>query len=273
VLPRWSTPLAALLLVALGACTGSTSKAETGGGGGSGQESIDSIETPELGACRLLTPEDITETSNASDVVDCKDDHTAETFAIGTFPKSLTSDGDAENVDLGGYIYKTCNERFQSFLGGEESAVMRSTLTWAWFRPSDEAWDKGARWYRCDVVGGGEQSQRFVTLPRTAKGLLLGIPADKWMTCVNGPNVSGSVKISCAQPHTWRAVTTIKLGEPDDKYPGDRVAEVRTRDFCSNSVGAWLNYPVDYDFGYTWFHEPEWKAGNRRSICWARTDQ
>ena len=33
------------------------------------------------------------------------------------------------------------------------------------------------------------------------------------------------------------------------------------------------NYPVDYDFGYTWFHEAEWEAGNRRSVCWAKTDQ
>jgi hypothetical protein len=68
-------------------------------------------------------------------------------------------------------------------------------------------------------------------------------------------------------------VTTIVLGKADDDYPGDRLVEVRTRDFCSESVGAWLNYPVDYDYGYTWFHEAEWKAGNRRSICWAKTDQ
>ncbi|MEZ5193739.1 MAG: hypothetical protein R2734_15400 [Nocardioides sp.] len=66
-------------------------------------------------------------------------------------------------------------------------------------------------------------------------------------------------------------MTTIKLGEPGDPYPGGRVVEVRTRDFCSTSVGVWLNYPVDYDFAYTWFHEAEWKAGNRRSVCWART--
>ena len=46
-----------------------------------------------------------------------------------------------------------------------------------------------------------------------------------------------------------------------------------TRDYCSKSVGAWLGYPVDYDYGYTWFHEPEWIAGNRRSVCWAKTSQ
>ena len=55
--------------------------------------------------------------------------------------------------------------------------------------------------------------------------------------------------------------------------PGDRLVEVRTRDFCDKSVGAVLGYPVRYDFAYTWFHEAEWEVGNRRSICWAKTDR
>jgi hypothetical protein len=62
------------------------------------------------------------------------------------------------------------------------------------------------------------------------------------------------------------------LGAQGDAYPGDRAVQSRTRDFCSKSVGAWLDYPVDYDFGYSWFHQPEWDAGNRRSVCWARTE-
>src|SRR4029078_9373018 len=90
--------------------------------------------------------------------------------------------------------------------------------------------------------------------------------------CVDGPSVSGAVKIPCSQPHTWRAATTIVLGRASEGYPGDQGVEARTRDFCSDSIGAWMNYPVDYDFGYTWFHEAEWEAGNRRSVCWARTE-
>ena len=82
-----------------------------------------------------------------------------------------------------------------------------------------------------------------------------------------------SKKVPCSDQHDWRAVTTIKLGAPGGPYPGDRLAEVRSRDYCSDSVGAWMNYPVDYEFGYTWFHEGEWQAGNRRTICWAKTDR
>jgi hypothetical protein len=259
--------LAVVLLLALTSCSG----AAVVGDGGKTDE--DPIETPTLGACRVLTPEDVAEPSNSSEVVDCSEDHTAETFAVGTFPAKLTRNGDADNPDLGAYIYDVCSKKFQSFLGGDESLVMRSLLTWAWFRPSQEAWDKGARWYRCDVVGGTEESEEFRTLPETAKGLLLGRPDDTWMTCAAGDTVAGSPKIPCSEPHTWRAVTTIKVGGEKDPYPGDRVVEVRTRDFCSDSVGAWLNYPVDYEFGYTYFREAEWKVGNRRSICWARTDQ
>ncbi|MBU1801042.1 MAG: septum formation family protein, partial [Actinobacteria bacterium] len=151
------------------------------------------------------------------------------------------------------------------------SVTMRSILTWVWFRPSQKAWDSGARWYRCDAVGGGEQSATLLTLPDTARGLLEGRPEDAWMACVKGPSVSGSATIPCTKAHDWRAVTTIKLGEPAEAYPGDAQVETTTRDFCSDSVGAWLNYPVDFDYGYTWFHEPEWDAGNRRSICWAKT--
>ena len=252
----------ALFLLALSACS------QGDGDGGTS----DSVSPPELGACRVLAPADITKSTNGTETVPCKEKHTAETFAVGTFPADVAG-SKVDDAALGGYVYPRCQKKFQEFLGGDESLVLRSTVTWAWFRPSEAAWEKGAHWWRCDAVGGGEQSPSFVDLPTTAKGILLGKPDDRWMVCVNGPSVSGSDKIPCSQKHTWRAVTTIVLGKPDDPYPGDRVVEVRTRDYCSDSVGAWLNYPVDYDYGYTWFHEAEWKTGNRRSICWAQTDQ
>ncbi len=257
------TVLAALLLLAVGAC--STGQADAGGSG--------STTPPEVGDCRVLKPADLAKSTNSSPVVSCTTaGHTAETFAIGSFPAGVSGDK-IDDQALGAYVYPRCQQRFQRFLGGDESLVLRSTVTWAWFRPSDRAWKDGARWWRCDVVGGGVQSPSLLALPRTAKGILLGRPDDRWMLCANGASVSGAEKVPCSTKHTWRAVTTIVLGKADDGYPGDKVVEARTRDFCSDSVGAWLSYPVDYDYGYTWFHETEWKAGNRRSVCWAQTDK
>jgi hypothetical protein len=258
---------AVVLLVALGGCTSGPADKP-----GDGSHKV-STAAPKLGSCRRLQPADISRSTDDSRTVGCAAAHTAQTFAIGSFPAALARSTTPDDEALGAYVYRRCETRFQRFVGGNQSLVLRSTMTWAWFRATRQAWTQGAHWWRCDIVGGGEQSSRLVPLPRTAKGLLLGRPDDRWLVCVAGPTVAGSPKIPCSQKHTWRAVSTVVLGKPKDRYPGDRLVEVRTRDFCSASVGAWMNYPVDYDYGYTWFHEAEWKAGNRRSICWAKTTQ
>lgn len=228
--------------------------------------------TPLLGDCRLLDADDIAGRSNDTDPVPCTEPHTAETYAVGDLPVSLHDVG-YHDEELGKWAYSTCSKAFQEFLGADESLVMRTILTWAWFRPSEADWEDGARWYRCDAIGGGEQTTDLVELPTTAKGLLLGRPDDQWMVCAEGATVAGSVKVPCSEPHDWRAVTTISLGGAEDPYPGDKAVQNKSRDFCSSSVGAWLNYPADYDYGYTWFREAEWSAGNRRSVCWAKTAQ
>ena len=226
---------------------------------------------PDLGACRLLSPADVARPSNATAQISCEQPHTAQTYAVGSLPKQF-ADTSYDDDKLAAFGYQTCASGFIRFTGADESLAMRSILSWAWFRPSKAAWDAGARWYRCDVIGGGDQARSYVDLPSDAKGLLLGRPKDEWMVCAQGATVSGSVKVPCTEKHDWRAVTTIVLGTRGDDYPGDRIVQLRTRDFCSKSVGAWLDYPVDYDFGYSWFHQAQWDVGNRRSVCWARTD-
>jgi Septum formation len=254
----------AAVVLALSACADDSS-------GNVDPHQVDAVGAPDVGACRVLTPEDAQQPSNATRTVDCSKKHTAETFAVGDLPDEL-QDASYDAPELGTFAYQTCSTKLEEFLGGDESTVMRTIVSWVWFRPSQKAWDKGARWYRCDVVGGGAQSKTYAALPTTAEGLLAQQSGDDdWMACVNGPSVQGAPRIPCSSKHNWRAVTTIKVGDPGDPYPGDKAVEAKTRDYCSSSVGAWLGYPPDYDFGYTWFHEAEWKAGNRRSVCWAAT--
>lgn len=256
-----SIAVTALALLVVAGCTG-----EPGA-----DPDRDSVDPPALGACRVLTPASVAAPADDSEVVDCAEEHTAETYAVGPLPDRL-SQSSYDDPALGAFAFRTCSKAFMRFLGADESLVLRTLLSWAWFRPSEEAWDAGARWYRCDVVGGDEDARDFVALPETAKGLMsTGVGEDRWMQCIDADAVPGSPRIPCSEPHTWRAVTTIKVGAPGDPYPGDRLVEVTSRDYCSESVSAWLGYPLKYTFAYTWFHEAEWKTGNRRSICWART--
>lgn len=259
--PRLTGALLVLLLSTTMGC----------GSGPAKKTEADRLTAPALGTCRTVEPKDVDKPSDASAVVSCTKDHTAETFAIGTFPRHL-ADASYDSAKLGRYIYRVCDKAYQRFLGGDESLARRSLLSWAWFRPSKAAWERKARWYRCDVVGGPEGASSYRPLPTTAKGFLGAKPPEDWMMCARGERVAGSTKVPCTDAHDWRAVTTIKLGQPKDPYPGDRLAQIRSQQYCSASVGAWLNYPVvTYDYGVTVFHEAEWRAGNRRSICWART--
>ena len=235
------------------------------------QTAADKSSPPKLGACYLLTPKDTDAKSNAAESVSCSKPHTAETFAIGELPASTGKDyGSSAH---GRWIFPVCERAFEKFLSVDASMALRVQLSWAWFRPSQRAWDKGARWYRCDLVGGPDDATSYAELPPSATGLFRAKPPEQWLTCAQGPTVLRSKKVSCTEKHDWRAVTSIKVGKPGDPYPGDRLVEVTSRDYCSDSVGAWMNYPVGYEFGYTWFHQAEWQAGNRLSVCWAKTDR
>lgn len=238
---------------------------------GSSADRDPSQPEPEIGQCRALSGTDLNEPANQSPLVDCATAHTAETFWAGTFDLPATTPYDDPQLEL--QAYTECTQRFGAYIGADESLSMRTVLSWTWFRPTSADWTAGARWFRCDVIQPTGPVGRLVELPETTEGLLAGPPDDSWLVCADGPSVTEGVRVPCTEPHTWRAVTTIKLGEPVDPYPGDEVVEKRTREYCSESVSAWLNYPVTFDFGFTWFGEDEWDGGNRRSICWASTDR
>ncbi|GGF31841.1 hypothetical protein GCM10011519_01500 [Marmoricola endophyticus] len=264
------------LTVLLGAC------ADGGDDDRIGERSAGTA-APKAGECRDLTAEDLAQSSDDTPVVACEEVHTAQTFAVGEFPDAVAAAGYDARV-LGRYMYDTCGTAYLRFLGGDDSAALRSLFGWAWFRPSPSDWKAGKRWYRCDLVGGpgvaaGADSgakAELTALPTTARGYLAGDPTtsphQEWTLCARGTTFKGSAKVPCSTDHDWRAVTTIKLGGPRDRWIGERLAQVRSSEYCSDSVRAYLKYPVeDFDYATTVLGQAEWQTGNRRSVCWART--
>lgn len=231
----------------------------------------DRLTPPKVGDCRDLAAADLEASSNSDQVVPCTRPHTAETFSVGSLPASTGTSYDDKRH--GAYVYNACTQAFRDFLGADESLALRIQLSWAWFRPSERGWGRGARWYRCDVVGGPEGAKRLRALPSPLKGLFTTGQPDSWLTCAKGATLASSTKVPCSESHDWRAISTIKVGQPEDAYPGDRIVQVRSRDLCSRWIAVWSHYPADYEYGFTWFHEAEWSSGNRRSICWTRTDK
>ena len=186
----------ALAVVLLGGCSSSTPlKPRT---------AADKTKPPKLGTCYLLTPKDTDQKSNASEPVACSRPHTSETFAIGELPASTGKDyGSSAH---GKWFHPVCEKAFEKFLGIDASGALRVQLSWAWFRPSQRGWDKGARWYRCDLVGGPVEATSYAALPTTGKGLFRAKPPEQWLTCAQGPSVLRSKKVPCTEEHDWRAV-------------------------------------------------------------------
>src|SRR4051794_17189312 len=108
---------------------------------------------PDVGACRVRTPQDVARATNATASEPCTGPHTAQTYAAGSLPEQFAQ-ASYDDADVAAYSYRTCTRQFRLFTGADESLSMRTILGWAWFRPSPSAWQHGARWYRCDVIGG-----------------------------------------------------------------------------------------------------------------------
>ena len=232
----------------------------------------DGLTAPKVGECRDLDADELDEPSNSSAVVPCSEDHTAQTFSVGVLPETTGTRYDDRRH--GSFVFGECSRRFRDHLGVDESLALRIQLSWAWFRPSERGWERGARWYRCDVVGGADGAERLRNLPTELEGLFTTDRPDAWLTCAKGESFASTTKVPCSEAHDWRAISTIKVGAPEEAYPGDRIVQVRSRDQCSDWIVRWSTRALDaFDYGYTWFHEAEWSTGNRRSICWTRTDQ
>jgi hypothetical protein len=139
--PPLLVALLAVAVLALGGCQ----EEDPRQGSHPDPEQVDAVVSPELGACRTLTPRDVAAASNATRTVDCTEPHTAQTYAVGQLPAAL-DDAAYDDAAVGEFAYDTCSERFLRYLGADESLAMRSVLSWAWFRPSAQAWADGARW-------------------------------------------------------------------------------------------------------------------------------
>jgi hypothetical protein len=232
-------------------------------------DSADSTTPPRTGSCRDLDAGDLDATSNSSAVVPCSHRHTAQTFLVGTLPRST---GSAYNdARQGTYADAACAQGFATYLGADAGQVLQAWLSWSWFGPSEHGWQRGARWFRCDVIGGPSGVKTLDALPESAAGLFSPTPPDAWLTCSQGAEVVGGTKVACSQPHTWRAATTVEIGKPAASYPGDHSVGVRSQERCHDSIGSYLHHPASFGFAVTSFGADRWAAGNRLSLCWART--
>ncbi|MDX6302328.1 MAG: hypothetical protein QOF53_3542 [Nocardioidaceae bacterium] len=252
-------------LAALAGCTGPSPGADSSGdsaprpsSGTAGTGSASATATPTVapppadGGCYRLTSGELTRPSSSAAPVPCTAVHTARTVFVG-------SRGRPEAI---------CPGRLAAFLGGTTTARRLSRFEVVWFSPTAAESQRGARWFRCDLVAFAVRDSLLRLPGKHLHGVLDRRRAlDTYGLC--GTAAPGSARfgrVICGQRHSWRAVRVVGLR--GRTYPG--VAAVRTagQRTCQKTAGARAGKRLRFRYGWEWPTGDQWAAGQHFGYCW-----
>ncbi|MDN5894416.1 MAG: septum formation family protein [Nocardioides sp.] len=226
---------------------------------------------PEVGTCRAMTYKQSSAATDESRRVQCKKDHTAQTFFVDTFASVI--DGHLVTVDSDhaqSQISAQCPKHFDDYVGGTEEERRLSMLSVAWFSPTVEQSDAGQDWYRCDITL-VSSPEKLGKLTGDLKGVL-DTPEgrDRFGMCSTGePGTPQFKRVVCSSNHSWRAIGTIDVQPAKgDAYPGLKAAQ-ESGGSCEGDARARADDPLSFRWGYEWPTKQQWNAGRHYGFCWA----
>ncbi|MEO5653993.1 MAG: septum formation family protein [Marmoricola sp.] len=223
---------------------------------------------PAVGSCHDLDFEQATQPIDSKRAVPCTRPHTSVTIMVGQIDPLqdghlLAVDSPAVRVQLA----RVCPPALPRYLGGSVTAQRLSRLDVVSFAPSLEQADAGANWFRCDVVALRSKGT-LMQLPRSLKGALDSADAlDRFGTCgTSAPDRRGFERISCSEPHSWRAVDVIEIDKQARYLAKDAGAagDASCRGIAADRAGSSLKF----SWSFEWPTEQQWKSGQRYGYCW-----
>jgi Septum formation len=267
-------PALATVLLSTG-CTGSADDPSAGASASSpapGAATTAPVPpAPEPAACYRLTSRQLTQPTNESRPVPCGGRHNAVTIFVGRLdtvvngrPVPVDSDRAQRQVAT------ACPRRLDAYLGGSAETRDLSRFNVVWYSPTLEQSDRGADWFRCDLIA-FSRAEALQSLPRP--GRLRGALArpralDTWGLCgTAAPGVRGFERVICARRHSWRAVDTIPLAGAK-RYPGVAVVRKAGDSRCRDLARARSGDALRFSYGWEWPTRAQWDRGQRFGYCW-----
>ncbi|MGY2875262.1 hypothetical protein ACVW00_002452 [Marmoricola sp. URHA0025 HA25] len=223
---------------------------------------------PPQHACYELDYAAAAKPTSTAGPVPCRTAHTTVTIRVGTIDPVV--DGHLLAVDsdtVQQQIATRCRARLATYLGGDEETRRLSRLAVVWFSPTLAESDRGALWFRCDLVALAGHDQ-LAPLPRRTRDLLAADGAlDQYGTCgTSSPAASRFERVICSAAHSWRARATIDLPQ-GSKYLGKAAgaaADASCRDIESRAASDILKLKWSFE----WPTQSQWAAGQRYGYCW-----
>lgn len=226
---------------------------------------------PVLGSCHRLTVAIIKTSSDDAPSVSCKGPHTSVTIAVGRYLASQVTQRNASNGTLARAALAGCTADWMRTVGGDDSVRHTTIVSLAYFLPNRDQLSGGARWYRCDLVIGGQDGVPLQELPATVKGILDGTVPDSLLACRTAPSLSTGNEVACTSRHTLRAVGIATL-VGGTAYPGDASLRTQSQQGCAKVVRAWLKGRIGGGIAFQWPDSTSWTLlKDHDATCWTVT--
>jgi Septum formation len=203
--------------------------------------------------------------------VSCTGPHTAATIFVGRLDTVV--DGHAVAVDSSAVqrqLSTTCPRKLARYVGGSGGTRALSRFNVVWYSPTLDQSDRGADWFRCDLILFG-MADTLQALPPTSRLRRVldrpGALATYGLCGTAAPGARGFSRVVCARPHSWRAVDTIGIGD-GPRYPGvaaaRRAGNAQCRDLARSRSGGSLTFR----YGWEWPTAEQWGRGQHFGYCW-----
>jgi hypothetical protein len=227
---------------------------------------------PPVGACYRLGFGEATRPTSDAAPVSCRGRHTAQTYFVGRLDTVV--DGHLLAVDskrAQRQLEHTCPNRLDDYVGGSEETRALSRLASVWFSPTLQQSDRGASWFRCDVVAVAGSSRLAPLLPPRLLRHVLDRPDSLARVGLCGTAAPGSEDFSrviCSAKHSWRAISTIDISG-GSAYPGVGAVRDAGESTCRDEVQQRSDSADRFSYGWEWPTREQWRSGQRFGYCWA----
>ncbi|MCU1405722.1 MAG: hypothetical protein JWQ43_2025 [Glaciihabitans sp.] len=226
------------------------------------------------------------------EAVPCSDTHTTYTFAVENIPRQLhldqlasgsaTADA-ATRSQITDAAYGICDTAFSELIPTTYHQQVR--VDWFWFSPSDDDWNAGARWVRCDIAmlqtGTPLDDPQLALLPASVHELAEQVTANPrhYGLCVNAPgsdssaaprSVDQATLADCTDNPRWevRGSKPLPSASTSEFRPDVDTLMSEAQQVCHKipelkgtpaTLPGWIYAPTEAD----------WERGWRSATCWS----
>lgn len=222
-------------------------------------------ERPVVGECFDVTGSALEDMSLDAAPVDCAQPHTLETYHVTQW--TFGNPYEIEEAALYEGADKVCtNGRPERYLGIPLARAPFSRAYWYFYFPTEEQWDQGENWVRCDVgLQRGWEGLQVVSGPMPDLIAEQGLRAWAWCTQSRPSKYDLQAPVPCAAAtKPWILVTSTQL--KGAKFPGFGQAKKQATAWCERI--AKREGRVSRPSWYVWWSsEEEWKR-DRAGFAW-----